>query len=377
MKNSFIFAALFLFNNIAMAEISNLSTNNISTAEIKRVSSIQEKAQTNLDEENPLAGGFNDLIPYIMPTPYQENAGSCLYMSHTGIVEWWMNKLNNLHGEERLDLSERYFMALKTERTGQENIENWRTDNIYRLNKSGVIYKNEDYRYTKGYYKKVDGVRVATTEADEKAKYGTRFNWITYRTDLDPAKAIKAPKFKRNVLLVDKDKNQWNVGEAPLNIADQVKEALVKNNAPVLVIYNHQGFWHANIVFGFNDNTKHECPFVSSFKPYMDERAVELRKEADETTSAKKKKSLLAKAKKFVERGDKVQKRYEEIGGCSGKGAFYVRDSIFPNENMPVYDYDLNKEGEEKHLNSTLILREYEWLTTSANHIIQILPANE
>lgn len=376
MKNIAILFTAILATFTVFAEESQLRTNKIQLHEIARVQNINSLAQKGLDQENPLAGGFNDLIPYIMPTPYQENAGSCLYMSHTGIVEWWMNRLNDLQGEQRLDLSERFFMALKTLRTGQENIENWRTDNIYRINKAGHIYLNEDYRYTKGYYKKVNDIRVATNADDEEAKYGTRFNWISFKDQLDPAKAIKVPQFKRDVLLVDKDKNQWNVAEAPLNIVDQVKKALVKNQAPVLVIYNHQGFWHANIVFGFNDNTKHECPFVSSFKPYMDERAQELTKEAEQATSAKKKRSLLAKAKRFQERGNKVQKRFDQIG-CANKGAFYVRDSIFPNEEMPLYDYDFTQEGEEKHLNSSLILREYEWLTTSANHIIQILPANE
>jgi len=377
MKNSFILFCFSVFNLSCLAEISSLDLNKIELNPISIVKDIQNSSSKNLDQENPLTGGFNDLIPFIMPTPYQEDAGSCLYMSHTGVVEWWMNKLNNLQGDERVDLSERYFMSLKTERIGQENINNWRTDNIYRLNKAGLIYKNEDYRYTKGHYKKVDGTRIATDENDEEGKYGTRFNWISYRDQLDPEKAFVAPKFKREVILVDKEQNQWNVATAPLNIADQVKEALVKNRAPVLVIYNHQGFWHANIVYGFNDNTKHECPFVTSFKPYMDKRAVELRESALKAKTEKRKKSLLKKAAKFELRGNKVQKRFEEIGGCSTKGAFYVRDSIFPNEEMPIYDYDLNKEGEEKHLNSTLVLREYEWLTTSANHAIQILPANE
>lgn len=344
---------------------------------ILEVNNLENRYNKELSDENPLAGGFNELIPYMMPTPYQENAGSCLYMSHTGIVEWWMNKLNDLQGEDRIDLSERYFMALKTERAGQDTIGNWRTDNIYRLNAESKIALNDDYRYTKGHYKKIDGVRVASTEDDKAAKYGTRYNWISFKDEISKDKLLETPKFKRNVLLVDKEENQWNVAQAPLNIVDKVKEALVTNKAPVLVIYNHQGFWHANIVFGFNDNVKNECPFVSSFKPYMDERSVALIEKANNTKSPKTKEKYLRKAKRFTERGDKVQSRFEEIGGCSGKGAFYVRDSIFPNENMPIYDYDLNKEGEEKNLNSTLILREYEWLTTTANHIIQILPANE
>lgn len=372
--NKFI-ALIFILSAPTFAEISDLNINKISRVTSDIIIDKSQIEMKNLDEENPMTGGFNDLVPYILPSPHQQGAGSCLYMSHTGIIEWWINKLDERTGSDRIDLSERYYMSLKTEKVGNENVENWRTDNIERLNATGIFYKNEDYRYTKGWYKKVDGKRVVSHEDDKKAKYGTRYNWISFRSDLNQSKAIKVPKFKRNVILKDQGRDQWNVGQAPNDIADKVKEALVTNRAPVLVIYNHQGFWHANIVFGFNDNaSSNNCPFTSSFKPYMDERALEMEEEAKEAKTPSKKKKLLAKAKNFRMRGDAVQKRYDEIGGCSGKGVFYVRDSIFPDESMPIYDYDFTQEGEEQHLNSPLIVREYEWLTTSANHIIQILP---
>ena len=47
----------------------------------------------------------------------------------------------------------------------------------------------------------------------------------------------------------------------------------MKRKAPVLVIYNHTGFWHAVTVVGYNDNADNEgCPFVSTFKDKMDKR---------------------------------------------------------------------------------------------------------
>src|SRR4051812_43128067 len=32
-------------------------------------------------------GGFNELIPYVLASPDQEDAGSCLYMAITGLAE--------------------------------------------------------------------------------------------------------------------------------------------------------------------------------------------------------------------------------------------------------------------------------------------------
>jgi hypothetical protein len=372
---STIMLILGFISTSVMAEVSDMDVNKI---RLMQVETITKNKLISYEEDDLFSGGFNELVPYIVPAPYQSNAGSCLYMSHTGIIEWWLNRLNEFKGNRKVDLSERYYMALKTQRAGQDNIKNWRTDNIERLNVNRNMFLNSQYKFTKGNFKVVDGTRVATHENDEQAQYGTKFNWIDKTETITAKNSINLPNFKREILLVDQEENQWNVATAPLDIVDTVKNALVKNRAPVLVIYNHQGFWHANIIFGFNDNYPTKgCPFVSGFKPYMDERARGMEKEAQETDNLKEKKRLLKKAKNFRSKGNKVAKRFDEIGGCASKGVFYVRDSIFPNKDMPLYDYDLNKEGEEKHLNSPLILREYDWLTTTANHVIQIMPLYE
>ena len=314
-------------------------------------------------------GGFNDLVPFTISAPYQDNAGSCLFMSHTGAVEVLMSKKR----KQKTNLSERYFMNLQKAGIGEDSIANWRTDTIERINTTGISYRNSDFPFTKGWYKTVNGTRVPAVEEDQGAFYGTRYNWIVELTSLQGLPKIKIPKLKREVLFADPAENQWNVGTAPKDITQRVKAALKRNKAPVVVIYNHVGFWHATLVVGFNDLASTEsCPFVSKYEEKMNKRADEIVEEASQATTESEKAKLLRKAKNFRRRGKSVNTAYLKNGGCKSKGVFYVRDSIYPNKTQPLYDYDPSKKGEEEHLNAPIILREYAWLEQLSNHAVQI-----
>lgn len=363
----------------AMAEISDLNQNQIERIQQEKdyVGVINpmllELASSN---DDITSGGFNDLMKYVVATPDQEDAGSCLYMSHTGVVEWWYNRLNNLTGSRKVDFAERYYMSLKTEKTNQEEIDNWRTDNIRRINKSSIFFSNKDYRFTKGYYKRVDGKRVVTDKEDEDASYGTSYNWINLTDEISKdANVFKLPKFKREVLFADAERDQWAVGKAPKDIVERIKNALHKRNAPVLVIYNHKGFWHANYIFGYNDNADTKgCPFTTSFITRMQEKYDYWIEKSQTTKSDKWRQKYLGYADKAKRREAAVKNRLEEVGGCAKKGVFYVRDSIYGTDTMPEYDYDFSQKGEEGHLNAPLIAREFAWVQTTLNHAIQIYP---
>lgn len=319
-------------------------------------------------------GGYNDLLEHVTSTPDQENAGSCLFMSSTGTVEWWYSKLNpQIVKKSDKDLSERYFMNLSKEGL-DDDLDYWPTDMIYALNKRGKIYKNDDYRYTKGWYKRVSGKRVPARPREENAYYGISYSWISLYDDLT-APMIKLPKFEREVIFRDPSKNRWNVTTAPKDIVQKIKKMLKKRKAPVLVIYNHVGYWHANMIVGYNDTASTQgCPFVSAYDERMNSRADEINEEALQASTAKERKKLLKKAKNFRRRGKQVSDSLASRGGCRDNGVFYVRDSIYPDKDMPLYDYDLNNSGEESNLNAPVILREYEWAEHLINHAYQIYP---
>ena len=77
----------------------------------------------NIDELQ----GFNELVPYVLPSPQQEDAGSCLYMSLTGIAEWWLARLNpavSRRPNGPLDLSERHLINISENKKYQKNVQN-------------------------------------------------------------------------------------------------------------------------------------------------------------------------------------------------------------------------------------------------------------
>jgi len=334
------------------------------------------KNTENIDNQM-YAGGFNDLLPYVVAVPDQEDAGSCLYMSLTGTMEWWNNFLNNLTDNNREDLSERYYMALMKENIGQSRISNWRTDNIERINEFSKLALNEQYPFTKGYFKyNDDGDRIQSSPDDEKSEYGTGFNWLSFRDDIDKEyhnELITFPKFSRDVIYADPNQNQWAVASAPTDIVSRIKEALVKNKTPVNVIYTHHGFWHAVIIVGFNDYAPTQgCPYTTGYAPFMNEKASKYEAEAQEQDSESKRDKLLSKARMAKKKATQVQELFDKQGGCAKNGVFYVRDSINPSDDMPIYDYDPTQVGEEAHLNPEVVFREYQWFETTGNHAYQI-----
>ncbi len=338
----------------------------------KELSPVMTKAL--VPEESDFEGGFNMWVPYVMPTPYQENAGSCLFMSHTAVAETLVNERRNRLGYPNIDLSERYFMNLSKADIGDNLIDNWITDTIYRLNATKKMYLNRDFPYMKGWYRPIgNGQRVFAQPNEQGAYYGVRANWVVDLDSLAKKPSYDLPTFKRDILFEDPKGNRWNVGTAPKDIVQRVKNALNTKKGPVTVIYNHTGFWHAVMIAGYNDNiTNHGCPFVSDYPLQMRERADQIREEANNQSDQDERDRLERKARLFERRAQMVETGFQQNGGCSNKGAFYVRDSINPDPSMPLYDYDPNQTGEEQHLNPSIILREYEWLEQLANHVMHI-----
>lgn len=362
---------LFIYAFAPLAMESDLIRSQIRVDEVSFVSSKK-------NNDPMFTGGFNELISFINPSIDQEDAGSCLYMSHTAVVEWWLNFLEG-NSNEMIDLSERYYMALKTEDIGAREIKNWRTDNIYRVNVQDKFVSQKSYPFIKGHFTThpITGERIASDATAKGAIYNTEFNWISFKNEIDSQNQdnfIQLPKFKRELIHVDKNDDQWSVGQAPFDIVDRIKEALIKNRAPVNVIYNHHGFWHAVVIVGFNDFAPtNNCPYAAGFAPFMNEKALEQEFEAAQTTDQSLAKKLISKAKLNRSKAQQVQNKLSQIGGCSKTGVFYVRDSINPDPLMPLYDYDKNRTGEEAHMNAPIIFREYEWMETTGNHAYQIL----
>lgn len=328
-----------------------------------------------LGEEDP--GGFSELLPYIMRSPDQLEAGSCLYMSLNGIAEWWMARLHpelSRQPEGPLDFSARYLMNVAGFDEAQNGIKNWKTDSIYLFNKTGATALNSDYRFTKGWYTTdASGAKRKSYQGANGAAYGASYNWVDEMHDIGKIPTVALPRFKREILFADPESNQWNTGVMPANIVDKIKTALREKKAPVHIIYNHFGYWHATVIVGFNDElANNNCSFVNKFISYMKNQATSLRQQAAATNNPSEKTRLLKAADKAEATHAKTKNAYDNGGGCQPKGVFYVRDSIYKDPNGPMYDYDTTIKGDESPYVKKTILLEYDWVRYLANHATQI-----
>jgi len=322
-------------------------------------------------------GGYSDLVDYVLSSPDQEEAGTCLYMALTGTAEFFLAQKNsNLSRRSRgpVDLSERYTMNISLNET-----DNWKTDTIYQFNMNNSrSVLDQTYPFRKGWYIETDSGKKEVAPNTPDSSYGTSFSWIIDKDALNEIdKYVRLPKFDREVIFADPESNQWNVGVTPDGIVEDIKFKLIERQAPVQVIYNHYGYWHAVMIVGFDDTAETDCEFTKGFYEHMVNEADENYKKAQSSMDSKRKKYFMNKYRSAKLTADKVKNRASELGGtCSGKGVFYVRDSIYGFDTEPGYDYDPSTPGYEGHYSKRIVLREYEWVDLLANHVFQVYTVN-
>ena len=171
----------------------------------------------------------------------------------------------------------------------------------------------------------------------------------------------------------DPDQDQWAVGGMPDDIVSRVKTALTTRKAPVLVLYNHYGYWHAVYVVGFDDHADSDnCSFVEGSRKHFAGIVAGLERELSQAANATERAEIRRRLEKPRRTMDRLESAYEKGDGCRGTGVFYVRDSIYADDEGPKYDYDSSRTGDESAYGKQVILHEYEWLEYLGNHAVQI-----
>lgn len=326
-------------------------------------------------------GGFDSMLPFVLASPDQGDAGSCLHMSITGIAEWWLARMYPAMSREPdgpIDLSERLTMNEAGYEEDDAHLANWRTDAIFLFNRMrGRAVQNQSYRFTKGWYTGSlhDGTARPAFSDEPGAIYDESFNWLDQRQKIQGG-WVMLPPFDRIILHMDQGRDQWAIGGAPADIVERVKIQLQRNQAPVQVIYNHNGYWHSVFIVGFNDNTENgDCAWTQDFRRTISERADEFQRNADNAPTAGERDYWQVRADRAASTSTRIEDLWTQRGGCSsGKGVFYVRDSIYPDADGPIYDYDPSKTGEESPYSRKIVLKEYDWLRYFANHVTQVFP---
>ncbi|MFW7378874.1 MAG: hypothetical protein ACOH5I_08715 [Oligoflexus sp.] len=267
------------------------------------------------------SGSHTNLLKYVIPSPNQEAAGSCHYMAATGAMEilwnqskhrkgqWFDNRINGSS-----DISEAYLMnipyANRDSITGLRKIVGFN-------NASSQAVLNRDFPFWNS----------------ENSKHDATRNWsrrVAKRSSVAVPKA-NISNIYGGISITDGTK--WDVGVLNSRHVERVKEELRKDR-PVLVTYNHFGYWHVVVVVGYNDHVEKDCGWVKQFM------------------------NRTASSSQFRTYQSKVRRSLYEGGGCRGKGVFYVRDSLGFGG------------GGDRAIKYTQ--RSYDWLEHLGNHIYSV-----
>jgi hypothetical protein len=288
-----------------------------------------------------------DLIEYVLASPNQFDAGSCLFMTTTGAMELLVHQhtdLDEVEYDGDTDLSERFLMAAYQD-VPSSVMSYWLTDIMYTYNYVGGSMLNRDYPFTAGYVRETSsGNLVPCDEGDSGAYYSCSYNWFDERPSDWEDQLIDTPSVERTVAFTDPSRNsssQWNVALMDDEDVDKIKYLLRTRKAPVVVIYNHYLYWHADLIVGYDDTVPTDgCPMVESSMDYFDEQG------SGSYTS-------------------KIERHMDDIGPCTDNGIFYVRDSIYEGGEDEI---DYRYGGFTDKYSQRIIERSYNWVKYLGNH---------
>lgn len=381
-----LFFMLFFCNELAFSAWAPLSTNQYQLSEKSKakIAHSRLKTQSSLPLKANEKGapapknisdlkGFNELVSFVSPSPDQEDAGTCLFMSLTGIAEWFLNKRHggSFSQNGATDLSERWWVNMNSRIQSDGKINQWMTDTIYLFNRfSGVL--NKSYPYTKGWFELANGVINKAHETSVGARFGTAYNWIDETASTSLA-MVKLPSFQRIILFHDQNPSPWSFGEANFQVVEQVKKSLHKYKSPVQVIYNHLGYWHSVFIIGYDDNLPtYNCYFIRETRQFYQQEIEKTAEALKQTRDSELSGELQSKLDMLKANSAKFEMVHKKNGGCRSKGMFYVRDSQYSDSSEELYHYQLGHLQYSKPYSKRIILREYNWLSDLANNVIQI-----
>ncbi len=298
-------------------------------------------------QETGVPRRFFVLDPLVLPSPNQYDAGSCLFMATTGAAEILLNQVQNPAPvpEGDTDLSERWLMNAYAD---GDYLPYFITDLYQTFNFFGRALPNHAFRFTAGWVvEDAEGDIQPATATTPQAFLSCRVNWWYELPENWQDDAIPVPHMARTLIFLDPDLDEnsiWNVGIMNEDVVERIKYELRAKNAPVLLVYNHFLYWHANLIVGYDDDAETgDCPFVRSSIDYFREKGA--------TAYA-----------------SKVERAIQEQGGCTGRGAFFVRDSIYTGTAAETdYTYTTDPLVVEKY-SRRIVMNEYDWARFLGNH---------
>jgi C1A family cysteine protease len=178
-----------------------------------------------------------ELLPFVQMAPDQGETSTCLFMASTGAMELIANKKHNIRRpvpNGPYDLSEAYAIHGNNHEIAGKYF--WEVP---------VLKFNHGYG-------------IHTSKWPVSAWSG---NWedqtIWKWQDSSAMKKVKVPKVETIPLFVIGNKYSTNVLDK--SHIQQIKQALVKYDAPVLVNYVDDDYWHVVLIVGYDDRLPGTC----------------------------------------------------------------------------------------------------------------------
>jgi hypothetical protein len=217
------------------------------------------------------------------------------------------------------------------------------TDIVYGYDWWGGSMLSRDYPFTAGYV--VDtGTGLARATATTPGAYlSCAYNWFDDLPSDWEDQLVPTPDMERTLVFRDPGESPWGVALMGWDHVARIQHELRTHRAPVVIVYNHFLYWHANLVVGYDDEVETGgCAIVEQSIAYF--------RRQDRSDYA-----------------DAVEDHMEDLGGCRSKGVFYVRDSIYEGDDEPMYTYSDWPDVTEPY-SERIIELPYDWVVALGNH---------
>lgn len=184
---------------------------------------------------------FTKLLKYVQEAPDQGETNTCLFMSTTGAVELLLNKKYNIRYPKKggkFDISERF-----TINHPGAYAPTWYEAPVYKFNNGWAIHES-----TLPYnaYTENGGVNYKV------------WHWPSGFYEL-PRMEIKEQFETKRIFIRGGKYAKYVLREGDI---DLIKEAIVLNEAPILINYRDEGWWHMILIVGYDDQARGECYFT-------------------------------------------------------------------------------------------------------------------
>ncbi len=192
---------------------------------------------TSVANADSIPSSFRDLLPYVQWGPDQGETDTCLFMASTGAMELIANKHNNIKNPIAYgpyDLSEAYVIHSSEYET-----------------RGKFFWEVPVLKFNYGY-----GVHTSDWPTSSwTGNWEDQSIW-SYR-DSSSMKKITLPKVETIPLFVIG--NKFSTYVLTKDNIQQMKEALYKYKAPLLVNYVDDDYWHVILIVGYDDHLPGDC----------------------------------------------------------------------------------------------------------------------